>query len=156
MAFRVILVIAFLLVLIALWCSPYKRTFAQRQIYVLSDVGRLSQTINAQGLSEVQFLDEMCARGTLLTADEFASRITSYYNTLVAVLGTMFIFFTFVTYFSLRDKFLGKEKEMEEKMRQSVREMLRDSVEVRNDMISAVKGSIDGQFVAPEEFLMSC
>ncbi len=44
------------------------------------------------------FLKKMRENGELLSSDEFASRITDYYNTLVAVLTALFVLFTIVTW----------------------------------------------------------
>ena len=104
--------------------------------------------------------------GELLTAEEFADRITSYYDILVAVLGTMFLLFTIATYFSMKQafesRFESKEKEIDDKQLQIERklkkdiqatliDMLRDSRSFRDKLVDAVKGNIDGQFVTYEK-----
>lgn len=102
----------------------------------------------------------------LLTAEEFANRITSYYDVLVAVLGTMFLLFTIATYFSMKQAFESRfeskakeiddkqfqiERQQEENIQATLLKMLRDSRSFRNDFVEAVKGNLDGQFVTYEK-----
>ncbi|WP_373705361.1 hypothetical protein, partial [Porphyromonas loveana] len=163
------------LIVIALWSSPYNNTWAQEQIYIVHDTGRLikattnsAEICNARtDITYKQFLEEMREQGELMTSNEFASRITSYYDILVAVLGTMFGLFTIATYLSFKQmfetKFEQKEKDIEKKqqeiedrlrenIRKNLQEMLRDSRSVRDDIVNAVAGNIDGQFATREEF----
>mgnify|MGYP000181238684 FL=1 len=66
-----------------------------------------------------------------MTTSEFASNITGYYNTLVSVLVGLFILFSIFGYYTLNDRFKkeleDKEKGLEEKLIQIVKEKLRDS-----------------------------
>lgn len=70
-------------------------------------------------------------QGKILTTSEFASNITEYYNTLVSVLVGLFILFSIFGYYTLNDRFKkeleDKEKGLEEKLIQIVKEKLRDS-----------------------------
>jgi hypothetical protein len=153
----------------SLWFSPYTKTWALNSICIPSDAG--ARGIDSlckynRDISKNQFLEEMKHNRELLTAEEFANRITSYYDILVAVLGTMFLLFTIATYFSMKQAFEGKfeskVKEIDAKQRQIERQqediikatfinMLRDSISFRNDLVDAVKGNIDGQFVTYEK-----
>lgn len=153
----------------SLWISPYNKTLAQNSICIPSDSG--FQGIDSlcrynQDICKVQLLEEMKHNGELLTAEEFADRITSYYDILVSVLGTMFLLFTIATYFSMKQafesKFESKEKEIDDKQLQIERnlkneiqkkliDMLRDSRSFRDELVGAVKGNIDGQFVTYEK-----
>ena len=153
----------------SLWISPYNKTWAQNSICIPSDTGLLgidSLRKYEQDVHKIQLLEEMKHNGELLTAGEFADRITSYYGTLVAVLGTMFLLFTIATYFSMKQvfesKFESKEKKIDEKqlqikrklkndIRVTLRDMLRDSRSFRDELVDAVKGNIDGQFVTYEK-----
>lgn len=152
----------------SLWISPYNKTWVQNSICIPSDTG--FQGIDSlskynQDICKIQLLEKMRHNGELLTAEEFADRITSYYDILVAVLGTMFLLFTIATYFSMKQafesKFETKEKEIddkqlqiEQKLRKDIQEtltdMLRDSRSFRDELVDAVKGNIDGQFVTYE------
>lgn len=154
----------------SLWCSPYNKTWTQAEIYIASDsVSYMTDSLSIcnENNSKVQILKTMREKGELLTANEFASRITSYYNTLVAVLGTMFLLFTIATYFSIKqvfeNKFDDKERDIDKKQKQiehdlgnkiktELQDLLRDSRSFRDELVDAVKGNIDGQFVTLEVF----
>lgn len=109
----------------------------------------------------------MRSNGELIASDEFASRITSYYDTLVGVLGIMFVLFTFATYFSMKQtferKFDDKIKEIDKEqnnisnrfktdIRTELKEMLRNSRDVQNDIVESITGSIAGEFITHEEY----
>lgn len=105
------------------------------------------------------FLQKMHEKGELLSSDEFASRITDYYNTLVAVLTALFVLFTVVTYITIRSKFDSKfedkARDLEDKQRQKIvdelRNMLSDSKRIEEVIISAVGGDVEDKIVTQEE-----
>ena len=158
----------------SLWLNPYNYVFVTTQrCFIPSDISKLVQSINNQkriykvDISKAKFLEEMRSNGELITSDEFASRITSYYDTLVGVLGIMFVLFTFGTYFSMKQtferKFDDKIKEIDKEqnnisnrlktdIRTELREMLRNSRDVRNDIVESITGSIAGEFITHEEY----
>ena len=153
----------------SLWFSPYNKTWALNSICLPSDTG--AKGIDSlyrydRNLSKNQLLEEMKHNRELLTAEEFANRITSYYDILVAVLGTMFLLFTIATYFSMKQafesKFESKAKEIDDKQFQIERQQeeiikatllnqLRDSRSFIDTFVEAVKGNLDGQFVTYEK-----
>lgn len=158
----------------SLWLNPYNYVFATTQrCFIPSDASKLVQSINNQkriykvDISKAKFLEEMRSNGELITSDEFASRITSYYDTLVGVLGIMFVLFTFGTYFSMKQtferKFDDKIKEIDKEqnnisnrlktdIRTELKEMLRNSRDVRIDIVESITGSIAGEFITHEEY----
>ena len=105
------------------------------------------------------FLQKMREKGELLSSDEFASRITDYYNTLVAVLTALFVLFTLVTYITFKSKFEGKfedkARELEDKQRQKIvnelRSMLSDSKKIDEVIQTAIGGRIDDNIATHEE-----
>lgn len=153
----------------SLWFSPYNKTWALNSICLHSDTG--AKGIDSlcrydRNLSKSQLLEEMKHNRELLTAEEFANRITSYYDILVAVLGTMFLLFTIATYFSMKQAFESKfeskakeiddkqfqiERQQEEKIKATLVNQLRDSRSIRDAFVEAVKGNLDGQFVTYEK-----
>jgi len=153
----------------SLWFSPYNKTWALNSICLPSDTG--AKGIDSlcrydRNLSKSQLLEEMKHNRELLTAEEFANRITSYYDILVAVLGTMFLLFTIATYFSMKQAFESKfeskakeiddkqfqiERQQEEKIKATLVNQLRDSRSIRDAFVEAVKGNLDGQFVTYEK-----
>ena len=158
----------------SLWLNPYNYVFATTQrCFIPSDASKLVQSINNQkriykvDISKAKFLEEMRSNGELITSDEFASRITSYYDTLVGVLGIMFVLFTFGTYFSMKQtferKFDDKIKEIDKEqnnisnrlktdIRTELKEMLRNSRDVRIDIVESITGSIAGEYITHEEY----
>ena len=112
------------------------------------------------------FLQKMREKGELLSSDEFASRITDYYNTLVAVLTALFVLFTIVTYITIKNKFEEKFEEkarefderarnLEDKQRQKIVDelcsMLNDSKKIDEVIKSAVGGHVEDQIATKEE-----
>ena len=93
-----------------------------------------------------------------MTSDEFASRITSYYNTLVAVLGVMVAVFTFASYFLVSNFYKNEfERErlrivanLEKEITEKVSHTLRDSFGVRSSITEAIRGDIDAYFTRVE------
>lgn len=105
------------------------------------------------------FLKTMREKGELLSSDEFASRITDYYNTLVAVLTALFVLFTLVTYITFRSKFEGrfedKARELENKQREKIvdelRSMLSDSKKIDEVIQTAIGGRVDDNIANKED-----
>ena len=152
----------------------YNISMAQDNTVVCSDIDQvLSLTASSDEhissidslLIKTQYLEEMRRNGQLLSSDEFASRITSYYDTLVAVLAGLFIVFSLTTYFSIKQsfetKFEDKRREIEDKqkqiesqlsgnIREELKNMLRDSRQVRDDIVNAVTGDVEGHFATCE------
>lgn len=124
-----------------------------------------SEQVDTLAINAV-FLKKMREKGELLSADEFASRITDYYNTLVAALTALFVLFTIVTYITIQSKFDGKFEEkarefenkardLEEKQRQKIidelRSMLSDSKKIDEVIKSAVGGRVEDTVPTKEE-----
>lgn len=105
------------------------------------------------------FLSKMRENGELLSSDEFASRITDYYSTLVAVLTSLFVLFTLVTYMTIKNQFEGKfdekARELENNQRQKIvdelRSMLSDSKKIDEIIQSTIGGHIDDKIATKEE-----
>ena len=169
----IILLISITGISVSVWAKPYNSaTDTAKNItkalfdtaktdVVTNDVNRfLSESKQVDTLAiNAAFLQEMRKNGELLSTDEFASRITDYYNTLVAVLTALFVLFTIVTYLTIRSKFEGKfedkAKELEDKQRQKIidelRSMLNDSKKLDEVIKSAIGGHIDDSIATKEE-----
>ena len=154
-------VLFILVVLIYLCFNLYNRTWDQKQIYIISGLDpetQVADSVDAHNKytdkSSQQILEGLRGRGELMTSDEFASRITSYYNTLVAVLGIMVAVFTFASSFLVsnfyRNEFEGERlrivANLEEETIKKVSSTLRDSIEVRRAITEAIRGEIDADF----------
>lgn len=154
-----------LVVLIYLCFDSHNRTWAQKQIYIISGLDPETQVADSVDThnkytdkSSQQILEGLRGRGELMTSDEFASRITSYYNTLVAVLGIMVAVFTFASYFLVSNFYKNEfERErlrivadLEEGISKKVSWALRDSSEVRRTVAENIRGDIEPYFTQVE------
>lgn len=164
-----ILLISITGISVSVWAKPYNTATDTAKAFldstktaiVTNDVNRiLSECKQVDTMAiNAAFLQEMRRNGELLSTDEFASRITDYYNTLVAVLTALFVLFTIVTYLTIRSKFEGKfedkAKELEDKQRQKIidelRSMLNDSKKLDEVIKSAIGGHIDDSIATKEE-----
>lgn len=165
---------------ISVWAKPYtsshdtanaifKSVVDTTQTFVITDnakdVFAESKQVDTLAINTA-FLKKMHENGELLSSNEFASRITDYYNTLVAVLTALFVLFTIVTYMTIRNKFEGKfedkarefeekARDLENKQRQKIidelRSMLNDSKKIDEVIKSAIGGHIEDQIATKEE-----
>ena len=178
--FTVVLFLSITSIAASVWAKPYTsahNTVKATIVAVADTTNTLIVTKEAQSLFAASnqvdtmainaaFLKKMRENGELLSADEFASRITDYYNTLVAVLTALFVLFTVVTYLTNRSKFEGKLEDkareyeekaraLEEKQRQKIvdelRGMLNDSKKIDEVVTSAVGGHIEDKIATKEE-----
>jgi len=149
-------------VILCLFIGQHNKTWAQNSFYIVSDtVG--GHTMNGVATSKESKSDVMCGRlfeklrmqGALMTPDEFASRVTSYYNTLVAVLGVMVAIFTFASYFLVNNFYkneFDRERlniitKLEADVAKKIQHTLRDSLEVRRGITEAIRGDVEEDFV---------
>lgn len=158
---------------ISVWAKPYnsahdtvkaivKSVVDTTQTFVITDkakgVFEESKQVDTMSINSA-FLRKMHENGELLSSDEFASRITDYYNTLVAVLTALFVLFTVVTYMTIRNrfevKFEDKARDLEDKQRQKIvdelRSMLNDSKKIDEVIKTAIGGHVDDQIATKEE-----
>lgn len=164
----------------SVWAKPYTSAHdtAKAIVKVLADTTQTlvitdnakevfaeSQQVDTLAINTA-FLQKMRENGELLSSDEFASRITDYYNTLVAVLTALFVLFTIVTYMTIKNKFEAKfedkarefeekARDLEDKQRQKIvdelRSMLNDSKKIDEVIQSAVGGHVEDQIATKEE-----
>lgn len=169
----VILAIAITGMSISVWAKPYasahdtakaivKAAIDTTQTLVITDKAKEvfveSKRVDTLAINTA-FLQKMRENGELLSSDEFASRITEYYNTLVAVLTALFVLFTIVTYITIRNKFEAKfedkARDLEDKQRQKIvdelRSMLNDSKKIDEVIKSAVVGHVEDEIATKEE-----
>ena len=169
----IILVIAIMGVSFSVWAKPYTTAISTTKTIVQS-INDIAQTLVITNEAKEAFSDSkqvdtlainaaflktMRENGELLSSDEFASRITNYYNTLVAVLTALFVLFTIVTYITIKSKFESKfedkAREIESNQRQRIidelRSMLNDSKKIDEVITSAVGGHIEDQIATKEE-----
>ena len=142
---------------ILLFTSSYSKTWDQKPIYIASDAAILKKTdsVSKKEGGREALLEKLGKEEVLFTAEEFASRITSYYNTLVVVLGSMVAFFTIASFFLVNNFFKNEFereklriiKELDSDMIERVRTLLRDSIKVRKAITGSIRGEIENDFV---------
>lgn len=88
--------------------------------------------------------DEMKA-GRLMTADQMSEKITGYYDKLIDVLIALFVIFTVVSYFAIRN--MSKKE-----VRDEAREILQDSSKFKNDVLDVLRGEFDGAYLLHEDY----
>ena len=80
-----------------------------------------------------------------MTANEMSEKITGYYDKLIDVLIALFVFFTVVSYFAIRN--LSKKE-----VREEAREILKDSSKFKGDVMESLRGEFDGAYLSHEEY----
>lgn len=157
-----ILALAITGISISVWAKPYASAKDSTEMLVISGeatkVFAESKLVDTIAINTA-FLKKMREKGELLSSDEFASRITSYYDTLVAVLTALFVLFTLVTYMTFKSRFEIKfeekardlENNQRKKIMEELRSMLSDSKKLDEVIKSAVGGRIDDAIATQEE-----
>lgn len=123
----------------------------------LDSVGHLVWANKAKWHSknEEDDLHSLCEQGKILTTSEFASNITGYYNTLVSVLVGLFVLFSVFGYFALNEKFKKeleeKEKELENRLVQTVKDKLSDSVILQNAIVEKLRSDVEDLMMTKDD-----
>ena len=94
----------------------------------------------ASGIDSAKFvalkdniLREEMKAGRLMTADQMSDKITGYYDKLIDVLIALFVLFTVISYFAIRN--LSKKE-----VRDEAREILQDSSKFKGDVLEVLRG----------------
>ena len=110
-------------------------------------VVRLSKGIDSAyfvALRETILREEIKA-GRMMTAEEMSDRITGYYDKLIDVLIALFVIFTVVSYFAIRN--MSKKE-----VRDEAREILQDSNRFKTDVLDVLRGEFDGAYLSHEDY----
>lgn len=83
--------------------------------------------------------------GRLMTADQMSDKITGYYDKLIDVLIALFVLFTVISYFAIRN--LSKKE-----VRDEAREILQDSSKFQGDVLETLRGEFDGAYLSHEDY----
>lgn len=162
------------ILVISVLFQPFNYAWGKGKVIVCTEVdsmNKLSET--REGLFYVNdsvvidtvsinmsFLKEMRSNGQLLSSDEFASRITNYYNALIAVLAIMFGVIAFVQWVTINrnfeKRFDDKRAEIDEKLKSDIEtklgEMLNDSIEMREVIVESISKNVVEQLATHEDF----
>jgi len=106
----------------------------------------------ASGIDSAKFvalkdniLREEMKAGRLMTADQMSDKITGYYDKLIDVLIALFVLFTVISYFAIRN--LSKKE-----VRDEAREILQDSSKFKGDVLEVLRGEFDGAYLSHEDY----
>ncbi len=123
----------------------FSNSFNYKSVYIVNpESGKDSLC-----LSEMKVLHSLETRGLLTTPDQYANNIASYYNTFVAFLTILFVVFSFVSYFSIKNV---SKKEIETNVEVALKDMLRDSISFRETVLNSIYGKFEENFVSTEDF----
>lgn len=92
-----------------------------------------------------RILREEMDAGRLLTADQMSEKITGYYDKLIDVLIALFVLFTVVSYFAIRN--MSKKE-----VRDEAREILQDSSKFKSDVLETLRGEFDGAYLSHDDY----
>ena len=92
-----------------------------------------------------KILREEMKAGRLMTAEQMSEKITGYYDKLIDVLIALFILFTIISYFVIRN--MSKKE-----VRDEAREILKDSNKFQRDVLEVLRGEFDGAYLSHEEY----
>lgn len=101
-------------------------------------------SVSFVALREIILREEIKA-GRLMTAGEMSERITGYYDKLIDVLIALFVIFTVVSYFAIRN--ISKKE-----VRDEAREILQDSIKFQTDVLDVLRGEFDGSYLSHEDY----
>lgn len=156
------LTVALFLVAACVFFEPfnYKSIYVVNPEKVLTNDDSIRQ--DSVICSRIEILKDLENKGILLTPGEYTSHISSYYSTLVAFLIGLFVLFTIGSIFSIK---ITSKKEIEEireeldykeskikdnlkkDIRESLSELLRDSISFKESVISAIYGRIEDDLI---------
>jgi hypothetical protein len=115
---------------------------------------------------KLDVLNDLRNQGVLLTPEEYTSRLGDYYNTLVAFLAVMFVFFTLVSLYNIKDsakteiesRILAlheEQRQMDARLADKIREqtisMMNDSKSFNDAVITALKGKSEDELVTKKD-----
>ena len=80
-----------------------------------------------------------------MKADQMSEKITGYYDKLIDVLIALFVLFTVISYFAIRN--LSKKE-----VRDEAREIIKDSSKFKDDVLEALRGEFDGAYLSHEDY----
>ena len=111
---------ALFIALVLIWIIVWVKPFDYQSIYILNPQAVVADSSIANTLScnQISVLKDMESKGILLTPSEYTSHITSYYNTLVGLLIGLFILFSFVSFWSIKNTAKKDIEEAKTKMKE--------------------------------------
>lgn len=98
-------------------------------------------------VNRIRVIQEMERDGILLTPQEYTSNIASYYNTAIAVLVFLFIFFSILSYFHLKSL---SEEQVKLQINETLEKLLEDSKQFEEIIKHSIRGLLDDEYATQE------
>lgn len=114
----------------------------------------------------LEVLNDLRDQGVLLTPEEYTSRLGDYYNTLVAFMAVMFVFFTIVSFYNIKDSAKNEiesrilalheeQRQLEAKLADRIRDytisLMNDSKSFNDAVLTALKGESEDELVTKKD-----
>lgn len=112
-----------------------------------------SETIYTDNLTgrHLYILNNLREKGVLLTPQEYTSRISEYYNTIITVLVALHVLFTVGTLWGFRFISRKEIEEAQEKIKKDLINELKDSKEFYREIKQEIVGEIVDDIVTKED-----
>ena len=94
---------------------------------------------------EAELLNQMHQKGILMTPSEYTGHLATYYDTLVAFLAILFVLFSVIGYFGIRN--ISRKE-----VAQVAKDVLSDSYELKTGLKTMIMGEIDENMVNAEDY----
>ena len=123
------------------------RVFDYKMVYFVNPEKIQVDSLDTARISvpEYQLLESMRDKELLLTPAEYTNNLVGYYNALNAFLAIFFVIFTFVSYFYIRNQSKAE-------IRDEARDLLKDSMEFRQELVKDFQGIFDPLYVTSDDF----
>lgn len=133
-----------ILLVVCVWIKP----FDYAPISIVN-----SETIHTDSLTyaHLSVLNDLEKKGVLLTPQEYTSRITDYYNTLITVLVALFVLFTIGTLWGFRFTSRKEIEETQENIKRDLANELKDSKAFYENITKDILGRIEDDIVTKED-----
>jgi len=131
---------ALFIALVLIWITVWLKPFNYQAVYIANPKAVIADSVNTETLTcnQISVLKDLENKGILLTPQEYTSNISSYYSTLVAFLIGLFILFSFVSFFSIRNNAQKDIEEIRTKLKESFDEAKEKiEKELANDLIKS-------------------
>ena len=96
-------------------------------------------------IPEAELLNQMHQKGILMTPSEYTGHLATYYDTLVAFLSILFVLFSVIGYFGIRN--ISRKE-----VAQVAKDVLSDSYELKTGLKTMIMGEIDENMVLAEDY----
>lgn len=103
------------------------------------------ETRSSITVPEAELLNQLHQKGVLMTPSEYTGHLATYYDTLVAFLAILFVLFSVIGYFGIRN--ISRKE-----VAQVAKDVLSDSYELKIGLKTMIMGEIDENMVLAEDY----